>query len=211
MRPLIRRHPILLASSVLLGLSCVSKPGRAPEPSSTEAESDAFPAVARAVLNELAARNAERPPAMRDKRPISIDPVPLRADSTVTEASLSARATITEAELASHLAVLTVLGLAPGDATQPANCGGNLLPYAPMTDHRGCPAVGRNVIAASIPWRASQRAESTLNNAAPQWRSRVVVLSIGPHGFVREIMDVVLERNGPRWRALKVITVAFYE
>jgi hypothetical protein len=135
-----------------------------------------------------------------------VDPAPLVSDSSVEEANASTRARISAGELGDRLSALRALGIEPGDAEIPANCGGTVLPGSEL--HRGCPATIRRVVAEALP-----RPDAAIAGAASasRWRVRAIYLYLGPHGYNAEILDVLLERVGVRWRSVGIVTLIFNE
>jgi hypothetical protein len=175
-----------------------------------EPDSSAFVVVVKAMLSELARRDAARVPQYRmDPRVITVDPLPLRSDSAVEEVTSATRAAISTAELSARRSALRELGVQPGDAELPGDCAGTMQPYMPQLLHRGCPAAARHVIAVALP--RPDPAAALSDGSPSRWRARLLKSYVGPRGFNTEIMDVLLERRENRWRAVGMVIIGYTE
>jgi hypothetical protein len=207
-----RRTRLRLAVTFTFVLACVRSPGLTTATVPPVGGADPFAVAVQAVLGELVWRDtAPGVQIARNRLPLSVDPRPLRADSTVSWVDATTRAAVTPAELSARVGVLHALGLQPGDAAIPPNCGGSMLPFSPTSYHSGCPTSGRRDFAVSLPWPEWLDSTTERNGAPGRWRSRVIYMSVGPHGVTSEVLDVVMERTGGSWRAIDVVWRAVYE
>ncbi len=185
----------LLLAGGIMGAGCAGSgpgPGSAATGRASE-DTSLFAAVARAIVPH---------PGVE----LEVDPVPLRADPSVTSVDAATRAAASPERVRANERALEALRVAAGDASRYAGCPGVLV--APPKSTAGCPKELLLLVAIGLPRRGGPFLPGSVDERARYAGREVVAVraieeTVGPLGKSTEMVDYVMSRAGGGWRLVE--------